>query len=73
MPDAEGFRKTGKSDNSPKHFMAFDWFWKRITNQQKVPDSMEFYHHGHCRVCGRELTDPESLSSGIGPICAKSY
>ena len=24
-----------------------------------------------CRVCGRKLTDPESVKRGIGPICLK--
>lgn len=26
----------------------------------------------HCCVCGRELTDPASIMSGIGPICAEN-
>lgn len=26
---------------------------------------------GECSVCGRPLTDPDSLRSGIGPVCAK--
>lgn len=24
---------------------------------------------GHCACCGRELTDPESVARGVGPIC----
>jgi len=24
---------------------------------------------GRCRVCGRTLTDPESVALGIGPVC----
>lgn len=24
---------------------------------------------GICQVCGRELTDPKSIASGIGPVC----
>jgi Family of unknown function (DUF6011) len=23
----------------------------------------------HCRICSRELTDPESVRRGIGPVC----
>lgn len=26
---------------------------------------------GWCLLCGRELTDPESVKNGIGPTCAK--
>ena len=25
-----------------------------------------------CRVCGRRLTDPESIKAGVGPICAEN-
>lgn len=28
---------------------------------------------GTCACCGRELTDPESIERGIGPICAGHY
>lgn len=28
------------------------------------------YHHGHCGRCGRVLTVPDSIKSGIGPVCA---
>ena len=28
---------------------------------------------GKCGVCGRTLTDPESIAAGIGPICAGRF
>jgi hypothetical protein len=28
---------------------------------------------GNCSICGRDLTDPESIERGIGPICAGKY
>lgn len=28
---------------------------------------------GTCCCCGRELTDPESIAAGIGPICATNW
>lgn len=28
---------------------------------------------GNCSCCGRELTNPESVALGIGPICARKY
>ena len=28
------------------------------------------HHEGRCGVCGRKLTTPESIKTGIGPICA---
>lgn len=31
--------------------------------------SMELYHEGMCSVCGRQLTNPKSILSGVGPKC----
>ncbi len=31
---------------------------------------VEFWHSGTCGRCGRELTDPESIETGLGPVCA---
>lgn len=28
---------------------------------------------GTCACCGRELTDPESIAAGIGPVCASKW
>lgn len=28
---------------------------------------------GICACCGRELTDPDSIAQGIGPICMEKY
>jgi len=28
---------------------------------------------GECAICGRELSDPESIKRGIGPICADKF
>lgn len=31
------------------------------------------FRTGNCACCGRLLTDPESVSRGIGPICASNF
>jgi hypothetical protein len=31
---------------------------------------MEVWHEGVCGRCGRQLTVPESVASGFGPVCA---
>lgn len=41
----------------------------RMTVDQAKSYGLQF---GRCCVCGRELTDPESVANGIGPVCAKS-
>jgi hypothetical protein len=30
---------------------------------------MELWHEGRCGKCGRALTVPESIESGLGPVC----
>lgn len=44
---------------------AFRWFAKNLTS-----DQVEFLPSGKCCVCGRALTDPTSISLGVGPECA---
>lgn len=31
------------------------------------------HEYGYCSCCGRELTNPESVARGIGPICAERW
>jgi hypothetical protein len=37
---------------------------------EKAPLGYEFLFSGTCRKCNRKLTCPESIHSGIGPVCA---
>lgn len=47
----------------------------RIFNQilalRNVDARLEVWHDGHCCRCGRILTVPESIETGIGPECAR--
>ena len=45
---------------------AFAWFWDHVGN----PLPAEVLHEGRCGRCGRVLTVPESIESGLGPECA---
>ena len=36
----------------------------------KAAGNVEVLTAGQCRVCNKKLTNPESIQSGIGPICA---
>jgi len=49
--------------------VAFDWVWRKLTNG-KVHPELGVWHEGRCGKCGRRLTDPASISSGLGPVCA---
>ena len=35
-----------------------------------IPATLEIRHIGRCGCCGRKITTPSSLDSGIGPECA---
>ena len=48
---------------------AFAWFWGRLNKGQDLPQC-EVWHGGRCGRCSRLLTTPESISMGLGPICA---
>ena len=43
----------------------------RMMRSPKSPTKMTLYHQGMCAVCGRPLTNPKSIESGIGPKCRK--
>lgn len=47
---------------------AITWFLN-LLHENVVSNEIEFFHCGRCCVCGRELTDPESIARGIGPVC----
>ena len=36
-----------------------------------LPDFIEVWHEGFCGKCGKRLTVPSSILSGIGPDCMK--
>lgn len=48
----------------------FAWLWRNIDNAPKLAEQVEIHHEGRCCRCGRKLTVPESVESGIGPECA---
>ena len=52
-------------------FKAFDRFFHDLMYFGRLNENMHIYHSGVCARCGRTLTVPESLTSGIGPECAK--
>lgn len=51
----------------------FAWLWNNLVATGTVPAVAEFHHEGKCCACGRKLTVPDSILSGIGPECAKKH
>jgi hypothetical protein len=54
---------------------AFNWFQGAIlsTGGAKALTQADFYHSGRCGRCGRQLTVPASIESGLGPECAGKF
>ena len=67
------YRRTAKSKIGPDatSAVAAQWFFDRIKAGKPMPSALEVWHEGACCRCGRTLTVPESIESGIGPECAK--
>lgn len=62
-------RKSKLSADAPSA-KGFAWFFRMLTNGE-MPSVVECWHEGRCGVCGRKLTVPASIASGIGPECAR--
>jgi hypothetical protein len=47
--------------------------YHRTHGRTDLPDRLEAELHAasRCRMCGRTLTDPDSIAAGIGPDCAQ--
>lgn len=62
----------GKSPTLPLNIIG--WLLKQAQlathGFQHTLDRAEFWHEGRCCRCGRRLTVPASIESGIGPECA---
>jgi len=50
----------------------FQWIFDVISSGNvKKFDKIEFWHEGKCGKCGRKLTVPSSIETGMGPSCSK--
>jgi hypothetical protein len=47
------------------------WVLALAMTTRELPEGYAVHHSGHCGRCGRLLTHPESLKTGIGPECIK--
>lgn len=61
--------RKSRIDRTAPSALAFTWVWSRLTAGEMHP-KLAVYHEGRCGRCGRRLTTPESVETGLGPICA---
>jgi hypothetical protein len=65
-------RTTAKSayPATAKPVAVLGWALQVIDGKRTLPEGYAIRHEGRCGRCGRTLTVPESIDSGIGPECA---
>lgn len=66
-PRYEHGRKSPIGPDAPSA-KAAQWYLSRLFGGGDV-SQVEVWHDGTCGRCGRDLTDPVSVSRGIGPDC----
>lgn len=62
-------KKSPISENA-QSVKVFTYMLKNLINDS-VSDFLEVWHEGFCGKCGKRLTVPTSILSGIGPDCIK--
>ena len=45
--------------------------WKILVDEDEDLDDYDVIESARCYMCNRELTVPESILTGIGPVCAE--
>ena len=70
----EGNYNHGKKSSVSKDAQSvkvFEFMLNKLKSNN-LPDFLEVWHEGFCGKCGRRLTVPNSILTGIGPECFKT-
>lgn len=70
----DGIKVWHRHDNNPDWGKYGKLLWSLATEGQNSPYYVMGYRlliEGKCLVCNRKLTEPESITTGIGPECRK--
>lgn len=62
--------KKSKISGEAQSVKVFDYITKKLKTNT-LPSFIEIWHEGKCGRCGRTLTVPSSIESGLGPECIK--
>lgn len=63
-------RKARISEQAPG-VATFKWLLSFLVYGKPLPGFIQIWHEGRCARCGRKLTVPESIASGLGPECGR--
>lgn len=61
--------KGSKVSITAQSFRTFEYIYFHLVHGT-LPSNIEIFHHGHCSKCGKKLTVPESIKTGMGPVCS---
>jgi len=61
--------RASKMTWNSKPVQVFNWALSVIQKVKTLPEGYSIQHEGRCARCSRVLTDPESIRTGLGPIC----
>ena len=64
------FNRNSRISPSAPSAKAFDWLFRNLDRPEMIERFADIHHEGKCCRCGRKLTVPSSVESGIGPECA---
>jgi hypothetical protein len=59
-----------KINSEAQSVKVFKYVLTKLT-EDKLDECVEIWHEGKCGRCGRQLTVPESIETGLGPECIK--
>ena len=73
--EAQEFRfikgKAGKLEPSDRNIRSLLLVVNKLF-QHLVVNNLDIFHVGNCGRCGKKLTTPESILTGLGPTCSKN-
>jgi len=64
------FKKGLINKNPAATAIAFILNWVEKGKFEWLDKNVEIMHEGHCLVCGKTLTDANSIKKGVGPVCS---
>lgn len=62
--------KSGKVEPSDLNVRSLLFVMNKLQINE-IPQYCTIFHTGKCGVCGKKLTTPESILTGLGPSCSK--
>lgn len=67
--DSYKYSKKSSIGSSAQSAKVISWFFSKFINCEEKYPTIQVFHDGKCGSCGRKLTTPQSVKSGLGPIC----